>query len=60
MTISNQDEYKLSSGQTISIQKAKETNKWEVGCWNEDGSAQWYWEFDDEVDARVEFERWRK
>jgi len=61
MTICNKEEYKTDGGkQTISIQFSVEGNCWEVGCWNEDETAHWYKEFDNEFAARAEFERWRK
>jgi hypothetical protein len=58
--ITNQQEYKLNNGQTISIQLNK--NTWEVACWNKDGTAHWYKEFTGsfaEEDAKKEFEHWR-
>lgn len=58
MTITNQEEYKLPNGQTISIQY--NSHNWEVACWNEDETAHWYKEINNEEAARTEYERWRK
>jgi len=61
MTISHQDEYKLSNGETISIKFSIEGNCWEVACWGKyDDKCRWYKEFNNEPDARTEYERWRK
>jgi hypothetical protein len=60
MTISNQNEIKLKSGQTLSIQFSIEGNCWEVALWNEDDSNAWYKEFDNEPDAKKEFDRWKE
>lgn len=60
MTINSQDEYKLPNNQVISIQFSVEGNCWEVGCWSDDDTAHWYKEFDNEIAARAEYERWRK
>lgn len=59
MSISNQEEYKLSNGQTISIQFSIEGGCWEVACWNADDTAHWYKEFDNETAARKEFEKFK-
>jgi len=56
--MTDQEEYKLPNGQTISIQN--NNNIWEVACWNSDDTCHWYKEFDNEDDARIEFERFRK
>lgn len=60
MSITNQNEYKLSNGQIISIQFSVEGNCWEVACSNADDSVHWYKEFDNEQLAKDEFEKWRK
>lgn len=57
--VSNQDEYNLPNGQTVSIQQNDVGGIWEVACWNPDGTAHWYKEYDKEGEAREEFERWR-
>ena len=59
MTISNQDEYDLKNGQIISIQFSVEAKRWEVACWNADGTAHWYKEFENESSARNEYKRWK-
>jgi hypothetical protein len=56
-TIYSKSEYKLPNGQIISIQCNE--NTWEVGCWNVDDTAHWYKEFNNEIDARKEYERWK-
>lgn len=58
MVISNIEEYKVSSDQTISIQFNEATHIWEVGCWNKDESCSWYKEYSSEEAARKEYERW--
>lgn len=60
MTISNQEEYKLQNGQTISMQQNESNGKWEVACWNKDDTAHWYKEFDNFELAAIEFSRWQK
>lgn len=52
------EEYKLPNGQVVSIQKMGTV--WEVACWNEDDTAHWYKEFDNEQDARKEYDKWKK
>lgn len=59
MTVSQQNEYVLPSGQSVSIQYDVKRKRWEVACWNEDSSNDWYLEFADEGKARAEFNRWR-
>lgn len=59
MTITNRDEYQLRSGQYVSIQFSVEGGCWEVGCWNKDDTAHWYKEFNNEIEARREFEKWK-
>ena len=57
--ITAKEEYKLTNGQTVSIQFSVEGNCWEVGCWNADDTAHWYKEFDNELAARNEYEKWK-
>ena len=57
--ITNQEEIKLKSGQTLSIQKNNAAMKWEVAVWNSDDSNSWYKEYNKEEDARKEFNRWK-
>lgn len=60
MTIINQNEIKLKSGETLSIQFSVEENCWEVALWNELDENRWYKEFNNELDARKEFDRWKE
>lgn len=60
MKISNQEEFKLSNGQVVSIQFHWDIHCWEVACWNIDDTMHWYKDFDNEKDARFEYERWKK
>lgn len=58
MAVTKHEEYKTQEDQTISIQRRGD-GTWEVGCWNEDDTCHWYFEYSDEAKARAEFERWR-
>ncbi len=60
MTVTNQEEYKLANGQTVSMQKNEANGKYEVACWNADDTAHWYKEFDNAELAAIKFSRWRK
>lgn len=57
--IKHQSEYSLPNGQVISIQYDEGRGIWEVACWNTDETTHWYKEYDKEIDARREYERWR-
>lgn len=59
MTILHLKEYKNSIGETINIQFSVERDCWEVGCWDKYDKNRWYKEFDNEQDARKEYERWK-
>lgn len=59
MSMSQHEEYVTPSGQTITIQRNDTCKVWEVACWDENDTNQWYLEFPDEEEARVEFNRWR-
>lgn len=52
------DHYELANGQIIDIDF--DNGYWTVSCLNPDWSVHWYKEYDDEAEARKEFERWRK
>ena len=57
MTVSNQQEYKLPSGEIISIQLNEKI--WEVACWTDNDECRWYKEYSDEALAKKEYERWK-
>ena len=59
MSISGQEEYKNSIGETFSIQFSIEGNCWEVACWDKYDQCRWYKEFDNEEIARKEYNRWK-
>jgi hypothetical protein len=61
VSVSNQDEYKLPSGETVSIQYDEARCIWEVACWSADGDeCRWMKEYKYYGLANTEYERWRK
>lgn len=60
MPVTDQEEYQLKNGQTVSIQLSD--GVWEVACWNKDDTAHWYREYPAHQKdlAKAEFERWRE
>jgi hypothetical protein len=53
------DSYKLKNGDEVLI-GLNIYNQWAVSCWDEEMNNRWEKIFDNEADARKEFERWRK
>lgn len=53
------DSYRTAMGENVTLSVSPSKILYIVDCWDSEDNSRWHKEFDNEEDARSEFDRWR-